>query len=537
MLLPEIIPFPDFVLHSLPVITYLEMHYRFRFFPFSRYFRREPEIIADAPHRLQPGQPLPVTVLIKDANRFPILLESVHISGRAAGEILFTLEKSYQQHITAEWFHDLIHIEDQLPPGVVEIIVELGYRCAGRRKKIRTHNVATSPSFNLSVRVGESAWPNDDYYWGDLHYHSNYTEDYVEFGAPLEATKATAAALGLDFVAISDHSYDLDNENGSWTANDPDLKKWRRSRKAIEIANQDGGPRLLPAEEVTVRNCADRNVHLLVFNHPEFIPGSGDGAERWQRVHSEYSIAQVLGRLNPGELALAAHPFAAVAPLERLLLNRGSWQPDDRRLSGLSGYQIINGEWTDATADWIEVWTEELLHGRRKFIYAGNDAHGNFNYFHQIKMPMITTHHHRRQILGKWRTGVLKTGPLSVNQILSALRQGRCIISDGPVIKLKVQQEREYNLGDTVPAGKFDWLCRCTSTEEFGSLQQVQLFHGSLQSHTERLIFSRSWERTVFDDSCQQTGNQPLDSGYLRAELITRAGHRCLTNPIWIEDE
>jgi len=59
-------------------LLYTEMHYRWRPLP-SRYFRKEPEILADAPRRVEPGRPLPLLLLVKDAHRYPITLERVTI--------------------------------------------------------------------------------------------------------------------------------------------------------------------------------------------------------------------------------------------------------------------------------------------------------------------------------------------------------------------------------------------------------------------------------------------------------------------------
>ena len=62
----------------LPFILYAETHYKFKGL-YSRLFKKEPEIIADAPFRLQPGEPIPALLLIKDAHRFPVFLESVFV--------------------------------------------------------------------------------------------------------------------------------------------------------------------------------------------------------------------------------------------------------------------------------------------------------------------------------------------------------------------------------------------------------------------------------------------------------------------------
>ena len=36
----------SYLLPFIPIWLYAEIHYRFRFFPFSRYFKKEPEIIS-----------------------------------------------------------------------------------------------------------------------------------------------------------------------------------------------------------------------------------------------------------------------------------------------------------------------------------------------------------------------------------------------------------------------------------------------------------------------------------------------------------
>ena len=49
----------------------------------------------------------------------------------------------------------------------------------------------------------------------------------------------------------------------------------------------------------------------------------------------------------------------------------------------------MNGDTGRGYQDGIKIWVKLLLNGHRKYIYAGNDAHGNFNIYRQIKIPMI----------------------------------------------------------------------------------------------------------------------------------------------------
>ena len=63
------------------MLGYAEIHYRPRFIP-SLIYRSWPEIVCDAPGRVEPGQPLSVFLIIRDAHRFPVSLEvvAVHMS-------------------------------------------------------------------------------------------------------------------------------------------------------------------------------------------------------------------------------------------------------------------------------------------------------------------------------------------------------------------------------------------------------------------------------------------------------------------------
>ena len=54
----------------LPLFLYAETHYRFKYF-FSFLKKQEPELLADAPHRVEPGKDIPILILSKDADRYP----------------------------------------------------------------------------------------------------------------------------------------------------------------------------------------------------------------------------------------------------------------------------------------------------------------------------------------------------------------------------------------------------------------------------------------------------------------------------------
>ena len=58
----------------IPIIfMYAELHYKPKWL-WSNYNINEPEILVDTPIRIEPGNDLPIMILIKDAHKYPITL-------------------------------------------------------------------------------------------------------------------------------------------------------------------------------------------------------------------------------------------------------------------------------------------------------------------------------------------------------------------------------------------------------------------------------------------------------------------------------
>jgi len=512
----------------------LELHHRFWFLPFSRYFRREPEVYADAPFRVGPGEDIPVTLLIKDAHRFPIHLEKVAITIHG-GPTVINHDFEIYRDLNTPWFDTTFTIPQPATGTALRLSVAIHIKGPFGRKVIHNHNVPTSPPFDLDIFTDPDPLPgSSSYWWGDLHYHSHYTEDFVEFGASLPATKKACRALGLDFLAITDHSYDLDDRPGSWTETDPNLQRWYQSREEIAELNHAGGPILIPAEEVTSRNHRDQNVHTLVYDFSSFIPGSGDGAENPFRTRSEHSIEEIASKITNGHLVIAAHPRVRPSRLECILLNRGIWEDPDRKcLGAIHGFQILNGRFDKTFKEGLNYWIRGLLAGEKRFIYAGNDAHGNFNAYHQISLPMWSTKVHRNQILGQCRTGILKLGELSLESVITQLKNGRAIITDGPAIELKLESENtSAQIGDSITSLAKRIVLNLESSSHWGTLKRVRLYYGEI-GNAETILLSRSlsgYEETIEFSPTSHVGN-----GYYRAWVETEAGRQAYTNPIWVQ--
>ena len=66
--------------------------------------------------------------------------------------------------------------------------------------------------------------------------------------------------------------------------------------------------------------------------------------------------------------------------------------------NNMSGLQILNGDLDESFYIGIKQWINYLLNGYKKFIFAGNDAHGNFNKYRQINIPMFSIKESNKQM-------------------------------------------------------------------------------------------------------------------------------------------
>lgn len=529
-----------------PIILYAETHYKFKGIP-SFLFKQEPEIIADAPFRIEPGQAIPVVVLVKDAHRYPIKLIEVRITLQTAQQSLRQQTFQLNTPIAAErLWHRLFYLEPLVDiTGDLSIDVELIIEVAGQIKSYRNDNYHLSSHRPLKTYLASEPLPRErNWYWGDFHYHSHHTADQVEFGAPLEVAVAMAQALGLNFFAVTDHSYDLDDREDSWTDNDARLPKWHRLLTEVAQINQQcRNFVIIPGEEVSAGNRNHRNVHLLVLNNQQFFPGKGDSAERWLRTRPDLSIPQILNQLESGALAIAAHPEMGVPWLQWLLIRRGRWHRSDFAHENLHGYQLWNGEEDHSFQQQPDAWRKLLLTGKKIGLIAGNDAHGNFNRFRQIGFPFFTFAESESQLFGKMRTGVKVAPHFNLPQLIEAVKRCRTVISNGPMVDVQAQSLESHGapagIGDTIRSRHFELFINCQSPAEFGQLQSLVIHCGDLIEKQERVILAIDKFSQPHQFCVQHRVHPPTSVGYLwldlQAQLPGGRTTRCLTSPLWFE--
>lgn len=526
---------------ALTAVAYAEIHYRVKGIP-SYLYKAEPEIVFDLPYRGQAGQPIPLFLFIKDADRFPATLERLKISIAASPAAVTHLESELEQRIEAKFFSWTFQVPARhfSQPGNYRVLAELSYRVNNRPRRLRQDNYRSIPRKAFSINISADPLPAlPGWHWGDLHLHSNFTDDQVEFGAPVRETALCARAVGLSFIAVTDHSYDLDDAPGNYLANDPNLPKWHQLLEECErCTGLFPGFVALAGEEVSAGNERGQNVHCLVLGNRAFYPGSGDGGEKLFENRPTLFLEELFRRVQnaaEGAIIAAAHPFDKPPLSQQWVLNRGYWRREDLYREGLDYWQILNGLRNDSFEQGLQAWIEALLAGRRIGILAGTDAHGNFNCFRQVSIPFFKMARRRRQLLGETRTGIYSEKPLTRAALLEALKQKRAIISDGPAAELSVYQEgRLYRIGDTARANLPATVrIAAQSSREFGGLTSMLLCLGERGQKEEReMLIPLPGEAYRHQTEVEFPAGLPR--GYAR--LAVHAGERlCLTNPVWVE--
>ncbi|MFQ5629653.1 MAG: hypothetical protein ACE5I1_12890, partial [bacterium] len=363
----------------------------------------------------------------------------------------------------------------------------------------------------------------------------------VEFGAPPIAIAQMAKAMGHHFTAVTDHSYDLDDEFENYLKNDPALKKWKIFLTEVRFCNTHFKDFIMiPGEEVSCGNGKGQNVHLLVFNNPEFIPGAGDSGEKWLHTRPDLKVEEITRQSSGDALYFAAHPEMRIPFLQRLLLRRNTWAWDDYRYENLRGLQICNGH-PNGMAEGRQSWVKLLLRGEKKFIIAGSDAHGNFNRFRQIGMPHLYLHEQEAfHLFGQHRTVAFIDKQFSLQNLMSALNKGAASVTSGPFLSITGhgQAEEKVHIGGTLHGIPAVLDITAYSTDEFGPLGRILLFKGDIGSSKESVLIDETMPFKSYGYHLQIPLPSPCESGsYYRSEVYCTSNSplpiMAMTNPIW----
>jgi hypothetical protein len=414
-------------------------------------------------------------------------------------------------------------------------------RNRGRTQHVLNDNLpGTSKAAFRGWITGEPLPGNDRAAYGDLHVHSHYSRSHVEFGPPLSIVDSMAEAYGLDFVAVTDHSYDLSSRPDNFLAYDPDAERWRML--LAEAAQINGrAPRLMVGEEVSASNALGRTVHVCGLGLERFVPGSRDGARFSAPRDSTLPLTEAMEAIHEqGGLAMAAHPGALPGMLERLLLGRGSWDAVDVS-EKVDIFQALNNGFVRSWFRARRLWIELLLSRRRLPLAAGNDSHGDFNRYRSVGVPFLSVHEDPRRYLSYSRTGIYGN-PTTMAAITEGLRQGRTFVTTGPFLDLHPPDSPHTTL-----VGGDVRLTRCrtitvsiTSSYEYGFPCLLRVFRGYYDAREEKPLVVRDLNERKLNVLYQVEVDDEGGPGYIRAEALCRRDDgqttQAATSPCYLID-
>ena len=500
---------------------YAETHYKFRLL-WSPLHKRWPEIFLDAPHQLLPDKELSIYILVKDANLFPVNLKSLKIT--AWDEHGAHTEQFHELQIRCDqnFFTYKLKVPRSNFQGMVRIRGEWTVENhRGQSIQFTNHNFPGLPPGFLEVNLLQERLPYPELWKaGEMHCHSEFSSDPVEFGAPLARMQEVADAVGLDFVLCTDHSYDFYYRREQYLIPcDPNANFREYQNQAYALnTTYPSLPTMVPGEEVSCGNSLGQNVHLLVFGPKEFLPGLGDGGRRWFKNRPDLKVDQVLERLK-GIPTFAAHPKSRIGWLERKIFRRGEWNESDisfpskaQSISPIHGLQFWNGHLGSDYRLGKAFWVEQLLKGNPILPIGANDAHGDFNQNIGVKTPLFSLYQSRTHLFGKVRT-LIPSPSKDIASLQKAFSQKKCLCTDGPFMDF-FQKESVFHLD-------------AKSNVDFGSLSTILIYGAEKGESQEKILY----ESHPNSGSMEYATDLPMPrNGYVRAEVITQKGCRALTS-------
>ncbi len=550
-------------------LRYAETHFKFKL-PWSLLYKPWPEIIFDAPFQFVPGVEPYLWIVVRDADHFPTTIKSAEIvlktRAQDAQQDALQLQDALQTQDVPQ--PDIIICKElnievneqmkfiplalgKIPAGAYEAHCKLTVERNGKSQTFERWNLPRLKHVPLRFKVLNEMPPiAPGYAAGEMHCHTHYSADHVEYGATPEVLQLAAKAVGLDFVSCTDHAYDFAFTQEDYTKEAdspvPRFQKLREEIAALPVKDENGNdmPLMLASEEVSAGNSKGENVHMTVLAPEGYLPGLGDCGRYWLENRPTRSIKQILNMTEAH--CFAAHPFQQMGMLEKFVFRRGYWKPEDLQLKNkhsIRGLQFWNGIRDEGFKLGREFWINELGKGNYLLPIGGNDAHGDLNSMTAVDLPLISLKHTRAHTFGNVRT-VIKIDErretrdesgsttmchpeqsegsskvsLTLADINAAFAADNCYITDGPAL----WWERDNN-GITFHAR--------SNKETGGGFRYVRIYgrriqpNGKLAPEEEVMIGSQVATPDHADITVATLG-----FAYVRAECETATGKFALTS-------
>jgi hypothetical protein len=513
-------------------LHYAETHFKFKL-PWSLLYRPWPEILVDAPFQFVPGVKPMLWIVVRDAQRFPTLIEKMEINIQGTDTDSKNIpERSLdlQYRATEQFCFYQIYL-GTLPAGNYEIRCKILARRIdsnsgadlGKTKIFERWNHPGLKSVPLKIQVLAEKPPKaPGFVAGEMHCHTYYSADHVEHGAEPAVLQQAAKAVGLDFVSCTDHAYDFAYTTEDYTKEaDTPLTRFDALREEVRELNQNADmPLMIAGEEVSAGNSKGENVHMTVLGPECYLPGLGDCGRNWLDNKPTFRIPKLLEMTKAH--CFAAHPMQPIGYLEKFIFRRGYWSHKDLNLDTnhkIRGIQFWNGIRDEGFKLGREWWIEELGKGNYLLPIGGNDAHGDLNDTTAVAIPLVSLKHSRDHVFGKVRTVVkIDERGLSLESLNKAFASDNCYITDGPAL----WWER----------GEKKVTFHARNTQDFGGAFRYIRIYGRRRSNSGKLAVQESicMESLVLPPSKTDITVNADDFAYLRAECETATGKFAMTS-------
>jgi len=444
---------------------------------------------ADAPHRVRLGEAIPVLAMLHDETGF---LKRVEIWDYNKGEIV------EPPHDVNEDL-DGTHIWYRVYPVDSNKFLLKDESASIRVKFVFGEYLGGEHIFDDTVNVQVSSEPlpkMSGWYAGDAHIHSSMTDNIVEFGAPVDAIADSAKATGLDWVIITDHSHDIKDPNF--------LDEWN-TYKAFCGAETTSEFVCMLGEEITCQDVDnfpepfEPASHYLAYgiSSPIEAPNSIDV---WRDKNPTQQGA--IDDVNKEGIGFIAHPFA------------WPWDWENWAVRDYTGIEIWNSELDDKDGEAMTKWYDLLKQGRKVFGIGNSDAHDLTNIARYVRNYVY-----------------LGDSDLNEANVIEALRKGRSIVTDGPLLSFTAENHLigdDFNIDDETVDLEVSWK----SSSEYGTVENIVVSMNGMPvdfyqpTEGEKFAGTKSnWRFTL---------PLPLIRSFFTVFCTTSEGRKAYTNPIWV---
>ncbi len=483
---------------------------------------QQKDFVIDAPWRIEPGKSIPLLLLIHDANLNNYPLDKIEVKDSLANIVRYTYDYSGDSCGSDNTRIIKEHLWYELKSLNPNIFLKDTNNTIHLQITMFVSNGCFAGSFDgdvieeLTVKVDNRKYPKlKNWYCGDTHYHSIYTDTsfagvYGEIGAPVDATEETLNAMGIDWITITDHSNSL-------TIN----KNWGSFISDCNISNK-----CLIGEEI---NC-------------DYSSGSN------QRNHYlGYKLLSVKEDTNPGSILSFGIPTTkSCSEVISEVKSEGGFgylaHPTDSLLNGLAFGKLTNYSlpftglevWNEAIEnvgnlpkleEGLKNWTNLLLKGRKVFISAGSDAHGDFN----SKTNYLTG---EKSFTGLGRAlTCCYTPSYSKSNVFNALKNGNCFMGNNGALKFEITTPDTIGILGSNISGIIGDSATFKIDYNLSEGCRLKLYEGILGNNGENVI--KDWGIVSGESSKIFTATWGLGDPYYRVECINGTD-RIYTNPIWV---